>query len=136
MRRARSANGASSGGRSSRTPPALTAPRISPCVRYATIARHASTLTAVWASSVLAPRCGVSTTFSSPNSGWSFGGGSTAYTSRAAPAIFFSRIASATAYSSTTSPRLSLTISRFGRHLPPNSRSRLIRCLVSAPPGT
>jgi hypothetical protein len=56
------------------------------------------------------------------------------YTSIAAPAIFFSFSASARANSSTTSPRASLTTSRFGRHLL-NSRSRLSRCLVCVAAG-
>ena len=53
----------------------------------------------------------------------------------AAPAIFFSFSASASANSSTTSPRASLMTSRFGLHLL-NRRSRLSRCLVCSPPGT
>ena len=60
-----------------------------------------------WASRVLAPRCGVTTTESMPNSGDSVVG-SVAKTSRAAPATVPSRSASARAASSTIPPRATL----------------------------
>ena len=60
------------------------------------------------ASSVEAARCGVVTTFSSPSSSPSYG--SAEKTSSAAPATLPERIASASAGSSTSSPRAALTI--------------------------
>ena len=85
------------------------------------------------ASSVLAPRCGVSTTFSRPNSGWSLAGGSLAYTSSPAARIepFFK--ASISAGSSTTEPRDMLMTMPRGPSA--SSTSALTRCLVEGPPG-
>ena len=65
------------------------------------------------ASAVDAPRCGVTTTLSSSNSGDSVVG-SAANTSSAAPAMTPSRTASASAASSTIPPRAVLTIRRVG----------------------
>ena len=62
-----------------------------------------------WASRVLAPRCGVTTTPSSPNSGDDVVG-SSEKTSKAAPPTRPSRMASARAASSTIPPRAALTI--------------------------
>src|SRR5262245_18537355 len=63
-----------------------------------------------WASSVDAPRCGVTVAPASPMTGWSFGGGSASKTSSAAPAITPSFRASASAFSSRTPPRELFTI--------------------------
>ena len=69
----------------------------------------ASTETAVWASCVLAPRCGVSSRFGADRSGLSAGGGSAVYTSSAAPAQRPLCSASTSAASSTIPPRAALT---------------------------
>ena len=63
----------------------FTAWRIAPVVRKSTSSRTPSTATCVWASSVLAPRCGVQSTPGMPNSGLSVQG-SVAKTSSATPA--------------------------------------------------
>ena len=81
-----------------------------------------------WASLVLAPRCGVTTTESMPNSGDSVVG-SAAKTSSAAPATVPSRSASASAASSTIPPRATLITRSPGLAL--SSRSRPIRPAVS-----
>ncbi len=81
------------------------------------------------ASRVLAPRCGVTTTTSSPNSGDSVVG-SVSNTSSAAPAMTPSRMASASAASSTMPPRATLITRSVGLAL--SSRSRPIRPVVSA----
>ena len=73
-----------------------------------------------WASAVLAPRCGVTTTCGSSNSGDAVVG-SVANTSIAAPPMRPSRIASARASSSITPPRDTLTIRRFGLALASSS---------------
>ena len=54
----------------------LTAWRISPVLRKFAMISAASTATSSWASSVLAPRCGVISRFGQPCSGESAGGGS------------------------------------------------------------
>ena len=130
MREASLANGASSGGRSSLIPPALTAPRISPLlqVRDDRLARLDADggLRLVGAGAQVRREHGVL----QPEQRVVLRPAARSDRRRcAAPAIFFSFSASARANSSTTSPRASLTTSRFGLHLL-NSRSRLSRCLV------
>ena len=73
------------------------------------------------ASRVLAPRCGVTTTESSSNSGDDVVG-SASKTSSAAPAMTPSRIASASAASSTMPPRATLMIRSVGLALSRTSR--------------
>ena len=80
------------------------------------------------ASRVRAPRCGVTTTLSSSNSGDSVVG-SVTNTSSAAPAMMPSRIASASACSSTMPPRATLMTRSVG--LAFSSRSRSMRPVVS-----
>ena len=80
------------------------------------------------ASTVDAPRCGVTTTSSSSNSGESVHG-SVANTSIAAPATCLARIASASAASSMIPPRATLMIRRLGFAFA--SRSAPIRPTVS-----
>ena len=82
-----------------------------------------------WASRVLAPRCGVTTTDGMPNSGETVVG-SDANTSSPAPATMPSRMASASAVSSTMPPRATLITRSVGLAL--SSRSRPIRPTVSA----
>ena len=59
---------------------------IAPVVKKSISSSAASTATLVWASSVLAPRCGVQSTSGMPNSGLLVQG-SSGYTSRATPPI-------------------------------------------------
>ena len=88
----------------------LTALMTTPCRSASATCSAIASATAVWASSVAAPRCGVTITCSSPSSGWSGGGGSCSKTSSAAPATCPARIASASARSSTMPPRAQLMI--------------------------
>mmetsp|Transcript_16465 Transcript_16465/g.46423 ORF Transcript_16465/g.46423 Transcript_16465/m.46423 type:complete len:213 (+) Transcript_16465:613-1251(+) len=74
------------------------------------------------ASTVEAPRCGVSTTLSSAKRGLSAGGGSTLNTSRAAPAMVPSAKASARSASLMTPPRATLMIRAEGFILAKASR--------------
>mmetsp|Transcript_4926 Transcript_4926/g.14757 ORF Transcript_4926/g.14757 Transcript_4926/m.14757 type:complete len:220 (-) Transcript_4926:777-1436(-) len=83
-------------------------------LRAVTTASATSTATPSWASTVDAPKWGVSTTFGLPIKGLSAGGGSTAKTSRAAPAISLLSKASAKALSSITPPLATLITTALG----------------------
>ncbi len=72
--------------------------------------RAASTATLTWASSVEAPRWGVTSTAGCLTSGWSAGGGSGSKTSIAAPATLPAFSASSSAASSIRPPRAQLMI--------------------------
>lgn len=79
-------------------------------LRASMTASAISTATPSWASTVEAPRWGVTITSGLPTRGWSAGGGSTANTSSAAPATILSSRALAKATSSMTPPRATLTM--------------------------
>ena len=101
-------NGPSTSRSSAPTTGMLTAFETSPPSSAATTCSATITPARSCASSVEAARCGVMTTFSSSSSSPSYG--SAEKTSSAAPATLPERIASASASSSTSSPRAALTI--------------------------
>ena len=114
--------GFSRGASSADTDGMLIAFATAPVSRKSLICSAICSATFSCASAVAAPRCGVHTTFSSPNSGDGVAG-SVSNTSSAAPATCPDSIASASAASSTSPPRAQLMMRTPGLRL----RQRLAR---------